>query len=923
MTISREPWTLGLQWSLIDLRFRGPCPQLDTPGLGKLAQNLVKEYCDGQWQSILENPHVQDYFHINLSKAKDLNISVAPMKLDDRDPAEFTIRLTVIASLLSIFVQVNFTGPIFPSESVKIFGKSESGEEATLNSISLGRLSLAGEPAYHLTKSATFLFLAIELLKSISTIDEEPGDLSEFRAHFFPTLVWWELRAGILQRKLIEEQIPFSNKLLGDLDQLSEYLTELQKENRSDGIDGQDLQDLLPMLTLERGLAEHLMGNEKNANKFFLRAAEEAGLEYELTGILGKRTKFQEHDLSQLVVLARGRTRTSLTSHKHDLPETTLSESTPSTATALPGAPITLALNDDTLLEKTQFTSTTSSTSLPINPHNQPKLHPLDQSILLALSLSIKNTSPSHGLTKAQMAPFIERVLENVSNWSVHSMALLIRSRLEAHRSRTVERGLLQLQALVDQLTKDAENDPVDQSSARERVRWTWGLGLPSKWELERELGRKLVGLGVIRSAMEIFERLEMWEDVVQCHLKLDSKPIGVQLVKDLIAGHKVESDVMMSKTRTGQDGKRLGKMWCLLGELECNPAHWQTAWDVSEHTSSRAMRSLGAYYFSKGDYFKTKECLSVALKINPLFIRTWFIYGCAAMRLEDWAEAEIGFRRCIILDDEDAEAWNNLATVHLKQATVEENSPSRPTPTSTGQPDASDEDFSDDPIMPLSLSRPMAAFQALQRAVKLSYDSWRMWTNYMIVGISIAEYTEAIRALGRVVEIRGQEGLDHSVLDKLVEVAIALKRQSSNERLTNSKIYERLSEVMNRIILIKCSNDYRVWESMSELCLCMNEHKTSLEHQLNAYRVGVSQAVDSWTTNLDTWKVASEIVERTINKLEKFGPKLSVEDQQELNWKWQSKSILRSFLSKSKVAFEDEVRWTELDERLQLIKQL
>ncbi|KAH9825314.1 hypothetical protein DFH28DRAFT_921259 [Melampsora americana] len=189
--------------------------------------------------------------------------------------------------------------------------------------------------------------------------------------------------------------------------------------------------------------------------------------------------------------------------------------------------------------------------------------------------------------------------------------------------------SLLQLQALVDQLTKEAENDPVDQFTAKERVRWAWSLEIPSRWDLERELGRKLIGLGVIRSAMEIFERLEMWEDVVQCHLTLDSKPIGIQLVKDLINGQKIEYDLKMSKTRLSSDGKRLGKLWCLLGELESNPKHWETAWDLSEHTSSRAMRSLGAYHFSRGAYSESYQCLSTALKINPLFAKTWFICGC------------------------------------------------------------------------------------------------------------------------------------------------------------------------------------------------------------------------------------------------------------------------------------------------------
>ncbi|EGG03392.1 uncharacterized protein MELLADRAFT_109196 [Melampsora larici-populina 98AG31] len=903
MTISRtknqsnESYWIGLQHSLIDLRFRGSYEDHESSSSNlKLTQSLVEDYCSGQWKSILENAQVRRYFQINET------VSVIPIELEDDLQFEIISRLTVVATLLSIFVQVNFTGPIFDVEPSKVFNSEI--DESNLNSISLSELSLAGEPAYHLTKSATFLCLAIKLIESLSLIKNKKG---------VETLAWWELRAGILHRKLIESQIPFSDELFLRLDELLIDLKTNSSENSN-------AQDLLPMLTLERGLAEHLIGNDKAANQLFLRAAEEAGLEYELTGILGKRTKFQEQDLSQLVLLAKGRTRTPFLNTQPDL-----SDSLSPTKQSV--TPITLALNDDTLLEKTQFTSTTSSmSSLSIDPKNQPELHPLDQSILLALSLSIKNTSPSHGLTKAQIAPFIERVLENPANWSVHSMALLVRSRLEAHRSRTVERGLLQLQALVDQLTKEAENDPVDRCTAKERVRWCWTLELPSKWDLERQLGRKLIGLGVIRSAMEIFERLEMWEDVVQCHLTLDSKPIGIQLVKDLINGQKIESDLKMSKTRSNQDGKRLGKLWCLLGELESDPTHWKTAWEISEHTSSRAMRSLGAYHFSKGSYTESYECLSTALKINPLFAKTWFICGCAAMRLENWEDAEMAFRRCISLDDEDAEAWNNLATVYLKQANTEEPTTSHQE-TSTSHPQDpkadldSDEDDEDIPV-PMLISRTTSAFHALQQAVKISYDSWRMWTNYMIVGMSIGEYSESIRALGRVIEIRGEDGLDLDVLEKLIQVSIISKNSLSNEEeaiINSTKIFDRLKDVMNRIVLIKCSKVCRVWELMSNLCECVQDYKSALEHQLTAYRVGVSQVTELWTTNLTSWKIACEIVERTLDRLETIGSKLNDE---EVNWKWQVKSILRGFLSRSKNSFEDEERWVLLDSRLKSIKQ-
>lgn len=76
------------------------------------------------------------------------------------------------------------------------------------------------------------------------------------------------------------------------------------------------------------------------------------------------------------------------------------------------------------------------------------------------------------------MFPYVRRVLENPNNWMIHTMALLLRSRLESNKSRTVERGCLQLQALVDQFG-------VHDSSAAERMMYLFSIAIPMKWEME------------------------------------------------------------------------------------------------------------------------------------------------------------------------------------------------------------------------------------------------------------------------------------------------------------------------------------------------------------------------------------------------------------------------------------------------------
>lgn len=76
----------------------------------------------------------------------------------------------------------------------------------------------------------------------------------------------------------------------------------------------------------------------------------------------------------------------------------------------------------------------------------------------------------------------------------------------------------MQLQALVDQIPLNEDGKQKGIAPAKERLRYFWSLVVPSRWDLEKELAERLGTMGVLRSAMEIYERLEMWDRVVLCH---------------------------------------------------------------------------------------------------------------------------------------------------------------------------------------------------------------------------------------------------------------------------------------------------------------------------------------------------------------------------------------------------------------------
>jgi len=89
-------------------------------------------------------------------------------------------------------------------------------------------------------------------------------------------------------------------------------------------------------------------------------------------------------------------------------------------------------------------------------------------------------------------------------------------------------------------------------------------------------------------------------------------------------------------------------------------------------------MRSLGGYFFAREEYAEAVRCFRRAVAINPLFVRSWFILGCACVREENWEGAREAFARRVTIDDEDAESWNNLARVYLRMDYVPGKKPSK-----------------------------------------------------------------------------------------------------------------------------------------------------------------------------------------------------------------------------------------------------
>ncbi|KAK4053889.1 hypothetical protein OIO90_003726 [Microbotryomycetes sp. JL221] len=942
------------------------------------ASQLVQHTCKAQVDQVLGSHFVHRLLRFERPDARQgaVKFGIDQQRAQECDQLEL---LSVGVAALHAFAQVNWTGPALEFDALAMFDQSQTGQTSSdeLNEAAIDALTYRGEPAYHLTHSAAFLVVALQIFGLLpspfdrtvasdattngsSLLDnktQEDRPLGSIKWTNTPSIGLWRLRAGLVWIKVLDEPVPLAPFVAADATRLRNALP-LQSSDRA----RVSLSLSLLASTLSRS-SPHSTA-QKEASTLARAAADEEGLEWELTGRLGKRTKFQVDEKTQLVVLAKDRT----------------SNMTQTSTDAQAKVPEALALNDDTLLERTAFStadgeaqaddkSPAANALSMIDPADQPHVSSFSQSVLLSLSLltipyptSLVHLS-ADVLSTSQVSAFVSRVLQHPQNWSVHSMALLLRCRAEAGRSRTVERGVLQMQALVDQL-RDGTPTQVsalssavkteDMAPAHERLSEFHSLALPPAWEMERELATRYLSLGITKSALEIFTRLEMWEDVARCWASLERPDKGIAVIKDLLSGGKTETEEVAERRkgagaahfRGGE--KREAKLWCTLGDLEKNAAHYEKAWDLSGHTSSRAQRSLGAVHWANQDYEAVRTSLRLALRINPLFPRTWFLLGCAEMRLEDWAGAQDAFGRCVALEDDDAESWSNLASCHLRRGETEGDADpeidldleeieggvdSTGVVVSTASiNDADDLDQDHEATVRLPFSRKRAAFHCLKQAIKYSYESWRMWYNYMIVAVDVGEMSEACRALGRITEMRvakeGEAAIDLDVLDRLID---AVTKPLDDEGHATEPAHvdpnygkgllPRVDHLIKRVILPHVSNSPRVFIAHSRLYMWSGDYAGALDCHLKAYRAGV--AADS-TVEHDKAKFveAAQKVEDVVVMLENLGPKRTLNGEEVAkDWKYQARSLVRTFLGRTKDAFEDEPEYEKLKEVLQDLK--
>ena len=820
----------------------------------------------------------------------------------------------VAAAAVSAFLQSTVTGPPLPFNSANVILPSDVSSSATaldnLRADLITSLSVDGIAAYKLTPN-------IELLCLADTILICPPIQKNIEAS-----TWAKLRVNFLHQRLLSEVAPSLQKSIYENLETFEGLT---LSSTSKG----KVENLRAHFLLERAAIHIHHGFDKKARADLDQATSERKFEFLLTGMLGKRTKFQENEYSQLLVLAR-----SADSASND----TSGEAT---------KPNNLDLNDDTLLESISFAessnpvNTTNGSPLPprlasLDPSSQPLLDPLDSVILLSQASAITNTNPADGITREQTLPYATRVLEGgSSNWQIYTQALLIRSRIEGYKSRTMERGLLQLQAVVDQVIADTAGGPAPQNGepdasatsflpkakegeaapAHERLLYVFALCSPSRWELEAELAARWVSIGGLRSALEIYERLEMWAEAALCWAATEKEDKARKIVRRQLFHATNGDDVNVDLEEEKWEGAARNpppteapRLYCILGDINKDLSMYEKAWEVSGCRYARAQRELGRRYFSQQNYEKAAEAYSLALKSNALNHPAWFALGCTYLELSEFKNAVEAFSRCVQLDDQDAEAWSNLAAALLRL---------RPKP-KDGENGIKDEDQ-------ITNHPRQDALRAFKRAATLKHDNSRIWSNVLAVAASTnpPSWSDVITAQRRICELRGsidgEKCIDEEILDLLVRHTI----QEGNSDISHAGQLRLVNELVEKHIKSLITASPKLWIILSTLYVHTNRPSSALECHEKAWRILTSQP--NWENGSEaSWNAVVDQTIDLVDAYESLGPRERTEGlaagSGELvakDWKFKARSAIRSVMGKGKENWEDGPGWERLTQRM------
>nr|XP_020455566.1 tetratricopeptide repeat protein 27 [Monopterus albus] len=687
------------------------------------AGSLLESLMEGDFEAVLLSPQVLELLagDDSCSEGEDIEsylerrvllyMTGGPSK--DQTNKEMVV-MALAVSCLHLFVQSNWTGPPISIDISDLLPPALlSTQPQNLAEAIHCSLLLDGESVYSLVANPFLLLLSrVILTKCSSKMDS------------LQLLPWWTLRYISLHQQILEARSPELLSLAHSCMHKVLRYQSLLSEHRN----------LLIQFHLECVYISLTYYEYQPAMEHIKKAQELSGLDINMTGALGKRTRFQQKHLAQLILEVK---------RKQDQPGQ-MSEASP-VPTPQACLPKDCSLGDDTVLDKLNLAEP--------DQYKLPDLSAEEQAVILGVCTEFQKSNPVHKLTEEELLAFTSCILSQPKFWAVEVTALFLRTKLEKGSSRCVERAMMQTQAVVDHF--EDKNCPVT-----ERLKVFYCCRAPTRWAVQKQLASLLTDLGCISSALLIYEKLELWEDVVICYERLGQHGKAEEIVHREL------------------EKKETPSLYCLLGDILRDHQYYNRAWELSGRRSARAMRSKALLHLRNKEFQQCIDCFEQSLKINALQLGVWFSLGCAYFALEGYEGAAKAFQRCVGLEPDNAEAWNNLSTAYIR------------------------------------LQKKNKAFHTLQEALKCNYEHWQIWENFIAVSTDIGDFAEAIKAYHRLMDLR-ENYKDIQILQILVRAVVENLTDSQGEQAVT--LQPKLKELLGRVSS-RHSGDSEIWRQYALL---------------------------------------------------------------------------------------------------------
>jgi tetratricopeptide (TPR) repeat protein len=497
-------------------------------------------------------------------------------------------------------------------------------------------------------------------------------------------------------------------------------------------------------------------------------------------------------------------------------------------------------------------------------------------------------------------------------------------------------------------------------------------LHTPTRWELETELAYAWSGVGSFVSALEIFKRLQLWPEVALCYHSVGQEDKARQVVRRqlfLSAEHGVGLDhygTDAAEVATEKwDGPERSpppphapRLWCILGDLDRDPACWSHAWEISKKRYARAQRSLGEYYSQKGEFDKAREAYMLATYVNRQNHESWARLGDVDLRQGNWDGAIVAYQQCLSLGEEgDAKSWSNLGSALVSKAEeIIRGKKVKTAVEAADEPDAADEEEDVDVDVvrasgvveeedPRNLI--MQSLRAYKKAAQLAFSNWQIWDNVLTLAatrLSSPNWPDVLLAVRHILRIRapsiGEAALDVDILGALVREVISMDRDEKEDAEGEHGVYvpprgslasatirffdeEVAPLITHRAVLYTLLEQLRLYtrDFAGALDCAEKGWRVSMSDSSSVNKGADGEGESGWLVNEERWREVVRCTEGLCDAFENYGGRIDGDGGDEKKWRLKARSAVRSVLGKAKEEWGHTVEYESLKGRLEELK--